>query len=76
VAYDGKVVSDEDVGDLVAFLQVLEQVDHLRWNRHVQRGNGLRRNDEFGIDRDRPRDAHPLALAAREFERVTFAYSG
>ena len=37
VADDGEVVGDEQVGETEALLQVLQQVDDLRLDRHVER---------------------------------------
>ncbi len=51
-------------------LQVLEQVDDLRLDRHVERGHRLVGDDELGVDRERARDADALALAAGELVRV------
>ena len=53
-----------------SFLQVLKQVDHLRLNRHVERADGLVRDDEFGVERQGAGDADALALSAREFMRI------
>ncbi len=51
-------------------LQILEQVDDLRLNRHVERGDRLVANDEFRIHRESARDADALALAAGKFVRI------
>jgi hypothetical protein len=52
---DGQVVRDEDVGQLELVLQVLEQVDHLRLDRHVQR---------------RHRSSHTMSLGRRAMARA------
>ena len=41
VAHDGQVVRDEQVGEPELALQVLQQVDDLRLDRDVERGDGL-----------------------------------
>src|SRR5207248_780396 len=61
---------DEQVGELEALAQILEQVDDLCLNRYVERGNRLVANDELGIERKRPRDPDALALPARHLVRI------
>jgi hypothetical protein len=56
-------VGDEDVREAVIPLEVLQQVDHLRLHRYVERGHGLVADDELGLDGERTRDADPLTLA-------------
>ena len=46
---NAQVMADEQVGQLVLFLQVLEQVDDLRLNGHVQCGNRLVADDKLGV---------------------------
>ena len=46
--------------------QVRQQVEDLRLDRHVERAHRLVGDQHLGIGRERPRDADPLALAARE----------
>ncbi len=55
---------DKQIGQTKFFAQILQQVNHLRLDRHVQRGNRLVADNEFGIQRQRPRDPDPLPLAA------------
>ena len=69
VAHDGQVVGDEQVGQAEVVLQVLEQVDDLRLDRDVERRHGLVEHDEPRLDRERPRHADALALAAGELVR-------
>ena len=61
---------DEQKREALLLLQVLHQVDDLRLDRDIERRDRLVCDDEAGIDRDRPRDADPLALAARELARI------
>jgi hypothetical protein len=70
VAHHREVVADEEVGEPELLLQVLEQVDHLRLDRNVERGDRLVADDELRVERERPGDADALALAARELVRV------
>jgi len=62
----GKVVGDEEVGQAHLPLQVLQQIDHLRLDGHVQRRDRLVAHDESGLDHEAPGDADALALAAGE----------
>ena len=50
-------------------LQLVEQVDDLRLDRDVEGGHRLVEQDELGVDREGPRDADALALAAGELVR-------
>ena len=43
-----------------------EQVQHLRLHRLVERGHRLVQHEELRVEHQRPRDVHPLALAARQ----------
>ena len=51
-------------------LQIFQQVDHLRLDRHVERRHRLVADDELGLHRERARDHDALALAAGKFVRV------
>ena len=53
-----------------AFLQILEQVEDLRLNRHIQRRDRLITNDQFRMAHQRPRDPNPLPLTATKGVRV------
>ena len=55
---------DKEIGQAQLFLQVVQQVDHLGLNGHVQRGDGLVADNEFGLDGQSPGNADSLALAA------------
>ena len=64
-----RVVGDEEIGQAELLLQVLQQVDHLGLDRHVERRHRLVADDQLGLDGERAGDADALALAAREFVR-------
>jgi hypothetical protein len=49
---------------------LLQQFQHLRLDRDVERRDGLVGDQQFGLHRQRPRDADPLALAAGKLVRV------
>ena len=65
-----QVVRDEHVGQAELVLQVLQQVDDLGLDRHVQRGDRLVGDDQLGPQGERAGDADALALAAGELVRV------
>src|SRR5438067_1810314 len=64
VAHDVEVVRDEDVRESEVALQVLQQVEYLRLNRDVQRGDRLVADNQLRVDGERARHADSLALAA------------
>ena len=59
---DAEIVADEQVGERKRALQLDEQVEHLRLDRDVERGDGLVAHEELGLHRARARDAR-LAYA-------------
>jgi hypothetical protein len=63
VADDVEVVADEDIGQVELRLQVYEQVQHLRLDRFVERGDGLIQDDDARLEGQRSRDVDPLPLA-------------
>ena len=63
-------MADKDIGQAELVLQVLQQVQHLRLHRHVQRAHGLVEHQHVRVQRQAARDRHPLALAAAELVRV------
>ena len=76
VPHDRQVVRDDHVGQPELVLQVLEQVDDLGLDRHVQGGDRLVRDDELRPQRQRPGDADALALTAGELVRVAVVVLG
>ena len=73
VADDGEVVRDEEVGELELLLQLLEEIDDLCLDRHVERRDRLVRDDEIRIQRECAGEADALPLAAGELVRVARA---
>ena len=69
VPHDRQIVRDEDVGEAEVALQRVEEVDHLRADRDVERRDRLVEDDQLRVESERPRDADPLPLAARELVR-------
>ena len=76
VADDVEVVGDEDVREPEVLLEVLQQVQDLRLHRDVERRHRLVADDQLRVDRERPRDADPLALAAGELVREAVVVLG
>ena len=72
----GHVVRDEEVGEVVFFLEVLEQVDDLRLHRDIESTDRLVAHDEARLHGQCPGDADALALAATEFVRVAVEMFG
>src|SRR5947209_18752084 len=66
-----EIVGDEDVGQAELLLEILEQVDDLRLDRHVECGYRLVAYDELRRHRERARDADALALAAAELVGIS-----
>jgi hypothetical protein len=66
VLHDRQVVGDEHQREVVAGLEVVEQVEDLRLHRHVEGGHRLVADDQVGLHDQRPGDRDALALPARE----------
>ena len=69
MADHAQVVRDEHVGQMHLVLELVEQVDDLRLDRDVERGDRLVEHDQLRVDRQRAGDPDPLALAAGELVR-------
>ena len=67
---DGQVVGDEQVGEVVVLLEILQQLQDLRLHRHVQGGYRLVGDDELRHQRQGAGDRDALALPARERVRI------
>ena len=67
----GEIVGDKQIGKPHLMLKVLQHIDHLRLNRHIQGGDGLVTDDKFRLHRQSPGDPDPLALAAGKLVGVT-----
>ncbi len=64
---DREIVADEQQREAELALQILQQIDDLRLDRNVERGNRLVAHDQLGFGRERARNADALTLAAGEF---------
>ena len=64
-----EVVRDEQIAHPERLLEVLQQIEHDRLDRHVQRRGRLVEDDEIGLERDRARDADAGLLPAGKLMR-------
>ena len=64
-----EVVGDEEIGEVVLALEAPEEVQDLRLHGDVEGRHRLVADDELRLRGERPRNAEPLALAARELVR-------
>ncbi|MCY1506847.1 hypothetical protein D9M68_411040 [compost metagenome] len=76
VAHHAQVVRDEEVGEAQLGLQIGQQVQHLRLDRHVERRHRLVGHQQARRQHERARDGDALALAAREHVRVAVGVLG
>ena len=70
VGHDAEVVGDEDHAGSGLVSQLAQLVEDLRLDRDVERGRRLVGDQQLGRARERHRDHHALAHAARELVRV------
>ena len=70
VARRGDVVGDVEHGQVQAFLQVPQQVQHAQADRDVEHRHRLVGEQRLGVGGQRAGDRDPLALAAGELVRV------
>ena len=76
MAHGGEVVRHQQVGDVVLGLDVLQEVHHLRPDRHVERRDRLVEHDQLGPRGECCRKRHALALAAAELVRILLRLLG
>ena len=62
-------MGDEKKREAKPLLEVVQQIDDLRLDGDVERGDRLIGHDELGIHRERSRNSDPLALASGELTR-------
>jgi hypothetical protein len=62
----GLVVRHEQDRHPVLGAQLLEELEHLRAGRRIERSGRLVREEQARLVRERPRDRDPLALATGE----------
>ena len=64
VLYHREVMGDEQIGQALLLLQLLQKVDDLRLDGNVQSGNTLVADHKLGVDSQGAGNADALALAA------------
>ena len=74
--YNGQIVGDEQIRQVVFALEINEQINNLRLDGNVERAHSFVTNDELRFNGEGTRDADPLALTAAEFMRVTIGVHG
>ena len=67
---DRQIVGDEDICQFKLLLQVIQQVQNPGLDRNIQGRGGFIQNQDSGLQRQRPGNDYPLALASREFMRI------
>ena len=65
-----QIVGDEDHRQAEALLKILEQLQHLGLDHHVQRGGGLVGDQQLRVAGQREGDQHALTLAPRQLMRI------
>jgi hypothetical protein len=76
VVDDPQIVGDEQVGDPQVTPQLVEQVQDLRPDRHVQSGHGLVADDQPRAYGQRASDADALPLPSGELVRIPVGVLG
>jgi len=66
-----EVVSNKEIRELQLLLELFESIEDLGLNGDVERRNRFIANNEFRIKRKGSCDTNALALATREFVRIT-----
>ena len=64
LTHHGEIVRDEQVGEPLLGLQVVEQMQHLILHEHIQGGDGLIADNDVGVERHGSCDGDALALTA------------
>ena len=76
VLHSRQVVRYEEVRQAEPLAEVDEQVEHLRLDRHVERGDRLVQHDELRFEHQGPRDRDPLPLSAGELVGIALERRG
>ena len=67
---DADIVRDEQIGQIFLLLQIQQQIDDLRLDGDIKRGDRLIADDKFRVQDQRAGNSDPLALTTGEFVRV------
>ena len=62
---------NKEVGQALLFLKILQKINHLCLDRHVQGGNGLVADHQLGLQNQGSGNPHSLTLSAGKFMGVT-----
>jgi hypothetical protein len=65
----GEIVRNEQVREVLFLLQIHHEIDDLRLDRDVERGDRFVADDQLRIEREGPRYSDPLPLAPRKLVR-------
>ena len=68
--HDAEVVADEQAGEALLALELLEQVEHLGLHRDVERRGRLVGHEQVGLEGEGAGDADALALTTGELVGV------
>lgn len=64
MAHHRDVMRDKQISQALFSLQILQHIDHLGLDRHIQRGDGFVAHNEFGLHSQSSGNAHTLLLTA------------
>ena len=70
VVDDAEVVRNKNHGEAEVLLKLFDEIENLRLDRDIQRGDWFIRDDELGFRRQRPGDGNALTLATRKLVRI------
>ena len=74
-AHDGKIVTDEEIGQPQSAAQIAQQAQHRRLHRKIESGSRLVENHQARLQYQDAGYADPAELAAGKFVRVATCYS-
>lgn len=70
VLHNRQVVSNKHIGQALFRLQILQKIQDLRLNGHIQRGNRLVTDNKLGVQRQRPGNTDTLTASAVQLMRI------
>ena len=65
-----QIMRNEEVGEPVLLLQLLEELLNLRTHRHIERSDRLIEDEQSRLEREGSGNRHALTFAAGEFPRI------
>jgi hypothetical protein len=72
----GQVMGNEEIGEAESGLKVVEQIEDLSLDRHIERRYGLVGDNETRVESQGPSHTDPLPLASRELVRESVGVPG